>query len=400
MPNIREYLKSKRKNKKPDYSYKKSLFVHKAAIFYRFIVIIVAIVAIGIGIYVYFENKVYTEYNIVSNVERTDSVSTKYLKYNEYIFKYSNDGASCTDYENNILWNQTFEMQNPMVDICGEYIAVADKEGNKIYIFNKSGLEGEIDVTLPISQIQVASQGVVYAVVEEGNNSYIYVYSKAGEVIAKSKQPMAKSGYPLDITVSDNGEKLGVSYLYVDSGIMKSDVAFYNFGSVGQNESDNLVSGYTSENIIYPVIEYVDDSTAIAVGDNKIEIYRGKQRPELYKEISIEEEIRSVYCSDKYIALIFDNTDGTQKYRLDLYTVEAEKILSLKFDKDYKNVILRDEGFIITGESEFSVYNISGMEKFNYKSGRSIINVIQTDSNNRFVVIDSANTQVISLKFN
>lgn len=398
MPDIREFLKIKKSQE--DVSYKKNLVIHKISVFYRIIIVVVVIIAIGVGTYVYFENKVYTEYNVVSKTERTDASTTIYKKYLDGILKCNNDGASYTDYSNNVLWNETFEMQNPLIDICNEYVGIADKEGNSIYVFNKKGLQSKIEINEPIEQLQVASQGVVYAVLDDGNNSMIYAYDNEGSVLAKSKQPMAKSGYPIDISVSDDGEKLAVSYLYVDSGIMKTDIAFYNFGSVGQNKSDHIVSGYTYENIVFPSISFVNQTTAVAFGDNKIGIYKGKQKPEMTKEIEVKDEMKGVYHSDRYFGLVFTNSDAGKKYRIEIYDLEGEKVLTLKFDQDYNDIIINDDKFIIVSEMGFSVYNMSGLEKFHYDSQKALLNVIPKSGKNKFVIIDAGGTQEISLKLN
>ena len=34
-------------------------------------------------------------------------------------------------------------MKSPMVDICGDYIAVADKNSNDVYIYNQDGNQGK-----------------------------------------------------------------------------------------------------------------------------------------------------------------------------------------------------------------------------------------------------------------
>ena len=133
----------------------------------------------------------------------------------------------------------------------------------------------------------------------------IQTYDKEGNMLVESKLAMAKTGYPVDMAVSDDGEKLGVSFLYVDSGIVKTNVGFYNFGSVGQNEIDRLVSAYIYEGSVFPSIEYINETTSVAFGDKKVCVYQGRQRPELVKEIKVEEEIRSVFYTNNYFALVF-----------------------------------------------------------------------------------------------
>lgn len=398
MPDIREYMKSKKEGK--DSSFIKKLLIHRVAVFYKIVILIVALIAIGVGIYVYFENKVYTKYNVISSVERTDAQTTTYYKYAQGILKCSSDGASYTDYSNKVIWNQTFEMNHPMIDICNDYVAIADKEGNKVYVFNTKGYLSEINVNLPIEKLQVASQGVVYVILNDGTGSKAKVFSKEGEELAKSDWAMVKSGYPIDIAVSDDGEKLGVSFLYVDSGIMKTQIGFFNFGSVGQNKIDNLVSAYPYESSVFPRIAYVNNATAVAFGDKKVAIYKGNQIPEVVKEIEFQDEIRSIYYSDSYFALVFDNSDPGAKYRMELYDLEGNKVLNLKFDQDYNNIVINEKEFIIVSEMGFSIYKMSGLEKFRYSSQKSLLNVMLEGASNRYVIIDSSNTQIINLKLN
>lgn len=398
MPDIREYMKSKKDSN--DSSFIKKLLIHKVAVFYRIVILLVALSAIGVGIYVYFENKVYTKYNIISSVERTDTQATTYYKYAQGILKCSNDGVSYTDYSNKVIWNQTFEMNHPMIDICNDYVAIADKEGNKIYLFDAKGYQSVIDVNLPIEKFQVASQGVVYVIINDGTSSKAKVYSKEAEELAKSEWPMVKSGYPVDVAVSDDGEKLVVSFLYVDSGIMKTQIGFYNFGSVGQNKIDNLVSAYPYESSVFPKISYVNNTTAVAFGDKKVAIFKGSQIPELTKEVDVVDEIRSIYYSDSYFALVFDNSDPGAKYRMELYDLEGNKVLNFKFDQDYNNIVINEKEFIIVSEMGFSIYKMSGLEKFRYNSQKTLLNVMLEGSLNKYVIIDSNNTQIINLKLN
>ena len=63
----------------------------------------------------------------------------------------------------------------------------------------------------------------------------------------------------MDVAVSDNGVMM-VTFQYVDGSKTTSYVAFYNYGDVGQNEDDRIVSGYTYENVVIPQVECISDS--------------------------------------------------------------------------------------------------------------------------------------------
>lgn len=70
-------------------------------------------------------------------------------------------------------------------------------------------------------------------------------------------------------SLSPGGELLCVSYIYVDAGVLKTNIVFYNFGPVGANNSDLIVSAYTYTDMLIPYVQFLNDSTAFSVGDNR-----------------------------------------------------------------------------------------------------------------------------------
>lgn len=116
-------------------------------------------------------------------MERQDTAGSQFLAYGNGFVKYSNDGAIYTDANDEVYWNQTYEMKEPMADVCEDYVALADKGGTEIYIMNQAGMQGKIETPMNISGISVANQGVVAVWMESDGENYIRMYDK-----------MAKSG--------------------------------------------------------------------------------------------------------------------------------------------------------------------------------------------------------------
>ena len=71
--------------------------------------------------------------------------------------------------------------------------------------------------------------GVVAAVLQDENVTWVNLYKSNGDSIASDKTTVSESGYPLDIDLSPDGQKLAVSYLGVKEGNITSDVVFYHF---------------------------------------------------------------------------------------------------------------------------------------------------------------------------
>ena len=71
-------------------------------------------------------------------------------------------------------------MNSPVISVKGDYAAIADMQGNSIYICNTDGTQGQATTVLPISKVAVSGTGVTAAVLEDSASSYITFFKKDG----------------------------------------------------------------------------------------------------------------------------------------------------------------------------------------------------------------------------
>lgn len=362
---------------------------------------IAAVVVIAIIIlvcYTSYINYAYTGYEVISSVEETQTDNSHILSFGTCFLSYSSDGIRCTDEKGNDIWSCPFEMQNPMVEINGDYVAVADYVGRMIYIFNGSGELGTIQTNLPIREIEVAGNGVVAAVLDNGDVTSISLYYYDGSEIGFFRTTMSKSGYPLDVGMSEDGTLVAVSYLYLDNGVMTSKVAFYNFGEVGQNKTDNLVGGYDYQNEIVPLVGFMNDSTAFAVANDKLMFYKGSQRPTNQRDVFLKEEIRSVYYGDKYIGLTYINPTAESRYLIDIYNTSGDLKNTLPIDMEYQDIFFNGDYVVIYNAASCIIYNVNGNIKYQGDFDESVRLMIPTNSVLKYVLVLSDRIQTIVLR--
>ena len=271
----------------------------------KIILLLLALAAVvALGIFFFQKLRKYNSYTVEKSVERQDTAGSRFLAYGNGFIKYSNDGAIYTDANDEVYWNQTYEMKEPMADVCEDYVALADKGGTEIYIMNQAGMQGKIETPMNISGISVANQGVVAVWMESDGENYIRMYDKNGKNLVSGAFYTEKSGYPLDISLCNDGKKLAVSMLTVNNGEVCSTIKCYNFGSVGQNEIDYMVGSFDYPDVIIPQIEFTDNNRLVAFGDSKIILFSGTQKPEPDDEIALNQEIKSVFTSENYILVL------------------------------------------------------------------------------------------------
>ena len=305
------------------------------------------------------------------------------------------------DAKGNALWNQTYEMQNPIISTCKDVLAIADYNGRKIYVMNSEKKLGEISTNLPIRNICVASNGVVMTVQEEARIAWIYIYDSQGKELVYFRTTMSDTGYPTAISLSDNAKLAGVAYTYVEAGALQTRVAFYNFGGVGENQIDNLVGGYNYTDTFVPYIHFVNSETAFAVADNRIMIYSGSEVPETKMERLLDEEIQAVYSSDKYIGLVFVNGNGESSYVLKVLNLQGEEVVAIPFDFNSigdARIVFSEEIVTIYNEKECLIYNIAGKQKYAGLFEKAVRTMIPADGSFRYVLAHADSIDVIELK--
>ena len=297
-----------------------------------------------------------------------------------------------------MLWNETFEMQNPLVDSCGDYVALGDYMGTTIYVYNSLGLQGTIDTSTPLKRFCVSGNGNVAVVLEDDEVTWIKLFDVNGTNIASDRTTMSKSGYPVCVDISEDGILMAVSYLFVDSGVLSSSVAYYNFGAVGQNEVDNLVSGYNSSGTVVSLVNFINADTSIAVGDNRFSIYKGSEKPESIFEKELDKEVLSVFYNENKIALVYEDEDGANKFIAEVYDDKGNIVTTQGFDMDYSNISLYKDLLVIYNSEACQIYNTSGLLKYDGKFAKSAVIVIPEAAGSRFLVVYGDGMEEIKLK--
>ena len=400
MISVRDYFKNKEKREKtvPRISYREKIKSHKFTIFYRSVLILLLMAASAAVLFIQWRNKIYTQCVVTSSVETTKPQNGNMVSFAGYLLTYSKDGASCMDAKGNAVWNVTFEMQNPKIDICQNVVAIGDYNGRELYVLNTSGLLGEITTTKPIRDFHIASNGVAAVVVDDADLTFIYLYDTQGEELVRIRTTMKDSGYPFSFSISPNGTLLCVSYLFVDSGELKSSVAFYNFGAVGQNNTDHYVSGYDYLDVVVGYTRFLDEKTLFAVSDDRVMFFEGAQKPVSTAVHMFSEEVQRIYYGTDSVGLVFNSTDNSSRYRLDVYHKSGQLTQSIGFDMEYTDIVFADDQIIIYNESECQVFNTKGVEKYNGLFEKSVYTLIPASSAYKYTLITTDSIDTVELK--
>jgi len=200
------------------------------------------------------KNHSYTSVNKAAAYTNETEDNNKYAQFADGIVRYSRDGVVFLDRKNEEQWIQPCQMKNPIIDVNEEVFAVADSGGNSILVFTEKGLKGEIEATLPIEKVSVSNQGIVSTILKNEGSPMIVSYDAAGNILVEHQVTVNSTGYPLALDMSRDGMTLAVSYLSMKGDMIKSKVAYYNFGEAGKARTDNEVSMEEYDGTVIPEV--------------------------------------------------------------------------------------------------------------------------------------------------
>lgn len=380
--------------------YRNKIRRHRRSALYRILLVLATVGILMAIVYAQYRNHIYTSYDIVSTIDMNTVNSAKIVRLGENILTYSRDGAHCTDAKGKALWNQTFEMQHMLVAINGDAVAIGDYNGKSIYVMNSAGKICEISVTMPIRNIAVSQNGRVAVTAADTKITWLYVYAPDGKLEYEGQTTMGQSGYPTAFALSPNGELLGLSCTYVDSGTVTTRIAFYNLGAVGANISDFLVTADNYADTIVPYISFIDENTAVAVGDNKLMFYEGAQKPILKAQYLLDDEIQSVYQGEEHVGLLFRSDRLDMQNKMKVYSADAQEIGTYYFNMDYDYIFFTKDYFTVYNSKECMVQNYNGVNKFegNFFSSVELMYPVGKGQSYKYILVDKNAINTIQLR--
>lgn len=361
------------------------------------ITIVAVIVAVAaVLIYLLINLQTYTKVRISDTYVGESAADSNYVQFMDGVLKYSKDGISYLNQSGKEKWNQSYQIKNPMIDVSSKSAAVADKEGNDILILQEDGLKGEVHTTMPIEKISVSEQGIVSAILKNDTSMKVMCYDTAGNILVEHKTSLAGTGYPVDVSLSANGEVMQVLYLYTQDGEIVSKLHYYNFGDAGKDETDHQVSGKNYKNTILASGFFMDEDTSVAIGDDCMLIYNGKEIPKQALKIKMDKEIKSVFHSEKYIGMILKN-QGKSGYELRLYSKTGKVVLSKEFKGDYSHVKLDGNQVIMYDGKNCSIFMKSGVQKFKGRMDNNILEIFPVGGVNQYIVLSANGMERVRL---
>lgn len=366
-------------------------------------ILVSAIIFFGIGgllVFSYFfNNRCYTNYQVVSEAPRSDSNNVTYQYFQKNLLKYSGSGISLIDFNGKTLWNGGFEMKQAQVDTCGEQVLAVDVGGTSFHIYNGKDEGAEMETTYPIVRGKVSSQGLAAILEQDTDSNTLKVYnpySNTTNLLVEIPTNISEEGYPMDFDISPDGTSVVASYMIVDGTQSKWQVNFYNFSDVGQDKNV-LVGGREYGEEMISSISFVDNDHVIVYREKGYDIYSNMKQPEPTVQKNYEGVVMSMAESDKYIATVTTN-DAMQEKHLEVCDFNGEQVMSHPIKYEYTDIKIYGEEIYFYNNHHIDVLRMNGRAKFSCDFDVEISGVFPGQRLIEYTVIDYNTIRQIRMK--
>lgn len=362
---------------------------HKTEIIAGAVVLVLLIIGIIALVGRIRKNKrTYLNFDVIGKtIEFGETSEVHYLPSGQGVFRYTRDGAEIIDRKGRSKVTVSYTMNKPSGATCGNAAAIGEIGGKSLVIVDNKGNVTPVTTAYPIVMVKVASQGVTAVLMNNGNEDFIELYKSDGTSIASMNTLVATSGMPVDISLSNDGTKLVTAYVSFKEEHVQTQLSFYNFGSVGGNQVDNLVAIELYRDEMIADVEFVNNDTVVAFGDTGFRIYDMEEIAELKKEVKITDPIHSVACSPTHVGVVTAHKSKDGNYVLRVYNLDGKAVDEKNFTEPYEHFQLEGKDVILFNDKEIYIYRIGGRDKIRVEMRRNLSYVAAVDGVNEFVFV-------------
>lgn len=260
----------------------------------------------------------------------------------------------------------------PIFQSSGDYLCIAEKDGQKIYVISNKEIIWQNDLEGNISNIAINSNGyVAVSVMGTSYKTIIQTFDNKGESIFKM---LLSSTYAIDIDISPDNKHLAIAETNFAGILIQSNIKIISMEKAKNDEKDAIEYTHIANGGDLIInIKYQSKDELTCIYDNHIEVIKN-QTNETIVDFKIEEMLFAD-LNNKIIQIIKENS---QVY-LEILNAHTKGIKKYEINEP-KEMCVSDDVIAINLGSEILFYNNSGWLIKKYYAKQEINKIVLCDN--------------------
>ena len=391
------------KNKLKDFYFEKEYIIKKVI---KISILVLTMITILTLIIIYFKEQEFRRWvdmNILRKDIGTSDVASIDLDTNKNNQIYCYGSNICILNDKNLkvygssgqeITNISVEINSAIFDSNGNYLAIAEKNGQNICtIYDKTFLWKQ-HIDGEILQISMNPNGYVAVVTTDTTyKSIITVLDQNGKIVLKN---YLSSSRVIDVTISHDNKYVAFSELDTSSALIKSTIKIISVEKALENPEEAIIYTYTADDSKMVLnINYQEKGLLTCIFDNTIEaIFQNN----VEKKLDIEKNIIFVSCDLKDdIVYIREEDTGifNSKSSVNIINISNNHKNVYNIEEVIKEIYTYKDIIGINVGTEMYFINTKGMLIKKYSSKQEITNVLLSD--NLAIIIYKDRIHIIEL---
>lgn len=311
-------------------------------------IVIAAIVALTIT---YFQNKNIREWidkNIfqkevmqdnVTTIERKEGQDENIYAFSKYLGILNKNKFTIYNSTGNEETELEVEISNPTFDSANRFLAMAEKNGKKLYLITDKEITWKAEVEGNISQIHVNKNGYVVVVITDTSyKTIVEVYSPDGNGKSKFKTFLS-STRTADVSISNDNKHLAIAEVDTSGTIIQSNIKIISVDKASTDPTNSLEKTYQSEpDKLITNIKYQDKNKLVCMYTDSIHIIENEKEEILLNNsnkktifqsielnnhaVGIEEKASGLFTADSIVNIVDVGNREVKEYIADAITKE------------------------------------------------------------------------------
>lgn len=322
------------------------------------------------------------------DISLEDGTNFKHITTDKYIYFVTTDKILITDDSGNEKKTLPISVENPCIVSSGEYIAVGDLGGNRIYTIKNTQILKETETKKPIKNISINDSGYFVAVTEgDMHKRDVILYNEKGEEIF-----VWTSGTKLvfDAVVANNNKNVIISSLDTQGTSANTVLNFYNISKEEPIQAINYDNEIIVDLSVYGNYVY-------CIGESKTDIYTvtGDKKSEIaYTDKSI---LSYVITNSGIIMSFEEDTISDKRYSIEIYNENGTCVATYGYDYISKSIDATNNYIVICREGLINVIDYNGREQKLIDAGIDIKDISFVGNTKRIVGFTAEGAYIISI---
>ena len=298
--------------------------------------------------------------------------------YNKYICVLADSMLREYNASGNLTSETKLEISNPVYSINNKYLAISEKDSNKIYLIEGSKILWQQEVDGNITKLDVNKNGYITAILTGTTyKSVIATFDNKGNELFKT---YLSNTTAMDATISRDNKHLAFAEINTTGTFIQSNVKIISIESAKDTPSDAIIYTYEapSDNLITN-IAYSSKNKLVCALDNKIIVLKDEQEETL---MELEEKDKNINMADieleDNIYRAIEKSTGlfTADTMIEIMNIDSKKQTVYTSEGVAKSINCYNNTIAINLGQEVEFVNTSGWLMKRYSSSQDIQNII------------------------